>query len=343
MGDIKKNSKLQGNLYDPRLRYDYENREHGTVPADTTREQFRWSSEVAYKNVHRIVSRGYDTTELVEAGYGFTDMIFIDFQSRIPLIEEIKMLDYILILSLEDGLSSPAAVSRIVAKSNVYLTQAAGASILAFGYAYGAFSAFGTMLDKYYIMVEKGEKNEKEAASLLVKDNIDKEYFGISELMQKDPAAKRLFARAKKLGVARKYIPFMEKVVQNAQKARKGIDLDMLGAIGTAMMDLGFSPEAIWSIIAVTRGFAAGAHWIEEVEREDTLRFGETLTSSGDYDGPEENAAPTLEERDAIAKPFKAESLEEWMEKRNALKKVYGSGHSIVEEIEDPRKMVNDK
>ena len=76
-----------GNLDDPRMPYDYRNREHGTVSPDTKRKPFRWVSEISYKNVHRIVSRGYDTTELVEAGYGLVDMLFIDFQARIPMME----------------------------------------------------------------------------------------------------------------------------------------------------------------------------------------------------------------------------------------------------------------
>ena len=144
MGDLKK--KVIGNLGDPKLPYDYMNRPYGTVPKDTSRPGFQWLSEVAYKNKHRIVARGYDTTELMEEGYGLVDLLFIDFQSRIPLIEEEKMLNYIMILSLEDGLSLPAILSRTVARSKTFLTQACGASILAFGHAYGAYSAFGNML-----------------------------------------------------------------------------------------------------------------------------------------------------------------------------------------------------
>ncbi len=49
------------------------------------------------------------------------------------------MLNYVMILALEDGLSMPAALSRIVAQSKTFLTQACGASILAFGHAYGAY------------------------------------------------------------------------------------------------------------------------------------------------------------------------------------------------------------
>jgi len=266
-----------GSLEDKRLPYDYKNREYGTVPPDTTRAPFRWLSEVAYKNIHRIIARGYDTTELVEAGYGLIDAIFIDFQARIPTVEEAKMLNYVMILSLEDGLSTPAVLSRIVAKSKTYLTQACGASILAFGHAYGAYSVFGNMLDKYLARAENEGKTSEE----------------------------------EKLGVAGKYIAFTKEIVKAAQKiSKEPVDLDMLGATGATMMDLGFSPEAIWSILAVTRTFAAGAHFCEEVEREDYTRLGETLTPKEDYDGPADRPVPSLEERAKIAKPAQAHTPE---------------------------------
>lgn len=326
-----------GSLEDKRLPYDYKNREYGTVPEDTTRAPFRWLSEVAYKNVHRIIARGYDTTELVEAGYGLIDAIFIDFQARIPTVEEAKMLNYVMILSLEDGLSMPAAISRIVAKSKTYLTQACGASILAFGNAYGAYSAFGNMLDKYLARAENEGKTSEEMAEILVKENLNNEALGVSNLMLKDPAAKHMFARAEKLGVAGKYIAFTKEIVKAAQKiSKEPVDLDMLGATGATMMDLGFSPEAIWSILAVTRTFAAGAHFCEEVEREDYTRLGETLTPKEDYDGPADRPVPSLEERAKIAKPAQAHTPEEWKKAFVERQKLPGSGWAVVEEIKLP-------
>ncbi|MBE9593432.1 MAG: hypothetical protein IMF19_08115, partial [Proteobacteria bacterium] len=269
--------------------YNYENREHGTVEPDTKRARFQWVSEVAYKNVHRIISRGYDTTELVEQGYSLADIIFIDFQARIPMIEEEKMLNYVMILALDDGLSSPAAISRIVSSSQTLLTQAAGASILAFGHAYGAFEAFGKMLDKYLAMSEEQGKTTEEIAELLVKENLNDEFLGVSCLMLKDPAAKRMFARAEKLGVAGKYIAFTREIVKAAQKiSQEPVDLDMLGAMGATMMDLGFSPDSTWAILAVTRAFAGGAHFCEQNEREPFERFGQRLTPKELYDGPED-------------------------------------------------------
>lgn len=340
MGDLG-DKKGIGNLDNPNMPYDYSQREYGTVPLDTSgkRSPFQWVSEVAYKNVHRIVARGYDTTELMEEGYGIVDVLFVDFQSRIPLIEETEMLNYIMILALEDGLSTPAAMSRLVAHSKTFLTQACGASVLAFGHAYGAYSAFGNRLDTYLKKGREEGKTTAEIARMLVKENLNDPALGVSELMLKDPAAKRMVARAEKLGVAGEYISFMKEIVAAAQEiSDTPVDLDMLGAIGATMMDLGFSPEATWAIMACTRAFAAGAHYIEELEDGQFTRLGENLTPKSLYIGTPDRPVPSLEERSKNAKPAQTQTPEEWKEAFEERKKIRGSGYAIIEEIEDPSK-----
>jgi citrate synthase len=336
MGDLK-SKKVIGNLGDPKLPYDYSTRPYGTVPEDTTRPPFRWVSEVAYKNAYRIVARGYDTTELMEAGYGLVDMLFIDFQSRIPLVEEEKMLNYIMILALEDGLSMPAMLSRIVAQSKTFLTQACGASILAFGHAYGAFSAFGNMLIESLAEVDEGRKTMAEVSLELVQEYLGDPALGVSDLMLKDPAARRMFAMAEKLGVAGKHIAFTREIVQAAQQISDSpVDLDMLGAIGATMLDLGYTPEATWAVIAITRSFGAGAHYIEEVEREGMTALGQELTPKELYDGPEDRHVPKLAERDELALPAQTFTTSEWKQAFEERKKIHGSGFAIIEEVEDP-------
>ncbi len=339
MDDKVKHKKTIGNLGSPKLPYDYSKRPYGTVPLDKTRAPFQWLSEVAYKNPHRIVARGYDTTELMEQGYGITDVLFVNFQSRIASIEEDQMLNYVLILSLEDGLSMPAIMSRLTARSKTFLTQACGASILAFGHAYGAYSAFGNMVLEAVERAEKEGQSMAQAAEALVKRKIEDPALGVSELMLKDLAAKRIFARAEKLGVAGKYIAFTKEMVKAAQRlSAKPVDLDMLGATCATMMDLGFTPEAIWAIVAVTRSFGAGAHYIEEVEREGYTRLGETLTPKDLYDGPEDRAVPALKDRAKVAKPGKTRTPDEWKTAFEERKQLHGSGAAIVEEIHDPSK-----
>ncbi len=308
------------------------------------REPFRWHSTISHKRVDKIVTRGYDTTELVEKGYGLADVIFINYQARIPLINEAKMLNYLMILCLDEGVSTPAAISRFVAKGHNLLTQSIGASILAFGHAYGAFQTYGRMLDKYLNRAEEEGKDLDEIAKILVEENRGSRILGASDLMLKDPAAKRVFARAEGLGVAGKYIDFQKKIVKAAQMASKEpVNLDMLGAVGATMLDLGFTPEATWSIVAITRAFGCGAHAIEEEEREPRVMFGESLQPKEYYDGPPEKTIPPLKDRNKFARPAQCRTLEDWKNNLKERKKLKGSGWGIVEEIEDPRRLPKKK
>jgi len=330
-----------GNLDDPRLNFNYRTRERGTVPMDTKRDRFQWVSEVAYKNVHRIVTRGYDTTELVEAGYGLTDVLFVDFQARIPLVEEEKMLNYVMVCMLEDGLSSPANIARIVASGKTLLTQAAGASILAFGHAYGAYQEIGKLMDGILARQEKEGKPLSEVVEAVVGKKLNDPALGVSGLMLKDPMAKRMVARAEKLGVAGKYVSLIKEIVKAAQKfSKEPVDIDLLGATGAVMFDLGFTPEATWGILAVTRAFATGAHYCEEIEREAPVRLGQTLTPKEWYDGPADRPAPTLEERKSVAKAMEAQPPAEWKQTFLERQKIKGSGWAIVEEIDDPKRKI---
>ena len=308
------------------------------------REPFHWHSTISYKTVPKIVTMGYDTTELVEKGYGFADIIFINYQARIPLIKEMKMLHYLMIVCLEDGMSTAPSIARYVAKGHNILTQSAGASILAFGHAYGAFQTYGRMLDRYLERAEQEGKGYQEMAEILVRENQENLTLGVSSLMLKDPAAKRIFARADSMDISGKYIAFQKEIVKAAQKAHKEpVDLDMLGAVGATMFDLGFTPEATWSIMALARAFGCAAHAMEEEEREPRVLFGQNLQPKEHYDGPQDRPVPSLKDRHKEAKPGQTKTLEGWRKAFDERAKLGGSGWAIVEEIADPRKLAKVK
>ncbi len=336
--------KVEGTLNDPRLRYDYSNREIGTLPEDG-REGFKWVSEVAYKNIHRIVSRGYDTTEVVEAGYGMTDVLFIDYQARIPFVEEREVLDYLLIIGLEDGLSNPAVLARTIARGKNYITQSCGGSVLAFGHAYASYDATGKMLAKYLSKVEEEGISIKDAAALLVKECSKEDHFGISDRYLKDPAARRILDMVeRKLSAVKKikYVPFMKEVVKAAKAELGNVDVDLIGAMTAAMMDLDFSPEAAWCIMGVTRAFGASSHAIEELERESFDYLGSQLTPKEWYDGPADREVPSLDTRNGFA-GAQANNAKEWQDAWKEKEKLTGSGYAIKFHIEDPRKVVSKK
>lgn len=316
------------------------------------RKPFRWVSTVAYKKIEKIVTRGYNTTELVEKGYGLMDIIFIDYQSRIPYVREEKMLDYVMITNLEDGLSENAAIARIVAQGDAYMTQCAGASVLAFGPAYGAFENLGNRLLEYMEKIENDNITYAEAAKELVKEfptireNQGRTTLGVSALDLKNPTPERMLARAEKLQVSGKYIKLMKEVVKVVQEnSEEPVALDMLGATTATMMDLHFTPEAIWSIIAVARAYAAGCHAIEEIERKPKASWGRALSPKEKYDGAPERPVPDIEDRDRVAvtnKSRQGNTVESWFADFQEKQKEVSSGHAVVEDVPFLKKIRKD-
>lgn len=316
------------------------------------RKPFRWVSTVAYKTIEKIVTRGYNTTELVEKGYGVVDIIFIDFQSRIPFLKEKDMLEYLLIVNLEDGLTPNAAIARIIARGDAYMTQCAGGSVLAFGPAFGAFCAIGTFMNEFLDKAEKENLSLATAAKQLVelyptiKEHEGRTTLGVSALDLKNPVPERIFARAEKLGVAGKHVEFMKEIVKAVQEVSDTpVALDMLGATAATMMDLHFTPEAIWAIIAVTRAYAAGCHAIEEIEREPKEAWGGSLTSKELYDGPSERPVPDLEGRDRFAvanNKSQGDTIESWYNDFLEKQKGVATGHAISEDVPFLRKIRKD-
>jgi hypothetical protein len=335
------NRKPVGNLADPRLRYNYLNREIGTLPPDN-RESFRWVSELAYKNIHRIVTRGWCTTELAEAGYGIVDFLFINWQARIPLIEENAVLNYAMILGLEDGLSNPALIARLIVRGKSYLTQACGGSILAFGHAYASYDSTGKMLGKYVAKVEEGMSLD-EAAKLCLKECKNEIHFGINKLYLKDPAPRKLlnFAEKKLSAISSikkmQYIPFIN-ALEKAAKAELGdVCIDMIGSMSAVMSDLGFTSDGAWVLMAVTRAIAAGAHGLEEMEREGQDVLGQTLTPKEWYDGPADRPVPSLDDRKSIA-GGQYQTPQEWRDAWKQKTALKGTGYSVDFVIDDPKK-----
>ena len=88
------------------------------------------------------------------------------------------------------------------------------------------------------------------------------------------------------------------------------------------------------------RAFAAGAHYCEEIEREEPVRLGQSLTPKEWYDGPEDRPVPSREERKNVAKEMVAQTPEEWKRTFLERQKIPGSGWAIVEEIDDPRRKI---
>lgn len=309
------------------------------------REPFRWTSTLSFKNISMINLRGYDTSELAENRYTVADILFILFQSRIPKKNEVKMLNYLTILFLDEGMSPSTVVSRIAIRGRPFITQAIGAGIEVFGHQYGSVQDFGNIMSSNIEKALNEKKSLKEMAKLLVDDYLKagKEFPGVHlENVHADIPAHRTLKRAETLGTAGIYQEFFTEVLKalNDHRKKEGkseLHPDMVGAGGSALLDLGFSPESSWAILIVCRAYGCGAHCIEEMERGPLGQYG--VPQKGfeeyEYDGTKLKPVPPIEERDKYTKPIKSSTVEEWKQKVEEQKKIKGIGWTILKEEDE--------
>jgi citrate synthase len=278
------------------------------------REPFHWRSAISWKTRERIVCRGYDINELAEKA-SLTDMVFLIFQGRLPSPDEEQMLTHLMIVFVEHSFSPSTVAARMAAVGRPPLNAAIAAGILTFGDAHGPGLAYSEMMVDWLARARATETPLDQIAEQLVEDceARGRKVLGLHQPQHiMDPRADGVFAKARKLGLARDYVA-LQTAIQRAFNRRRETQLhpNLLGAAGSVLLDLGFQPNACWAIGILARAFGCAAHAIEELEREPAWRASGrssmvdlldlSLQGAEYYDGPAERPVPTLDERKRAA------------------------------------------
>jgi citrate synthase len=273
---------------------------------------------ISYKTEEKTVLRGFNVSELAEAGYTFIDALYVIFQGRIPAENERKMLDYEVAEFLEHSMS-PSAVSAIaVINGHPMLPAAVASSIMTFGGAHGPGAQHGYMMKKYLDRAADTGKSIKEVAIECVNEYMDAGLavmgMGQPQHLDGDPRAEPTHLKQEELKVTGVYLQFQRALEEKfyARRAAEGrayVAVNMVGAGNTALSDMGFAPNAGWVIGCVTRGFSCACHALY------TLKKGRAWGASRNepmvqmldlamikYIGPEDREVPPLSERQSYAK-----------------------------------------
>jgi citrate synthase len=275
-------------------------------------------TSISYKTEEKTVLRGYNVSDLAEAGYTFVDALFILFQGRIPAENEKKMLDYEIACFMEHSMS-PSAVSAIgVMNGHPMLPPAVAAAISTFGGAHGPGAAHGYMMKKYLDRAA----NEGKAVEAVAKENVD-EYMdaglavmgmGQPQHIDGDPRAHPIHLKHEELGVVGVYRKFQTAVEnyfweRRAKEGKSYVGVNVVGAGNTALCDIGFAPYAAWTIGSVARGFSCACHALHQYKRARawSASRSEPMVQMLDlsmikYVGPEDREVPPLSERQDYAK-----------------------------------------
>jgi citrate synthase len=280
-------------------------------------------TSISYKTEEKTVLRGYDVSELAEAGYSFCDALFVLFQNRIPTENEERMLDYEMGEFLEHSMSPSAASGIAVIAGRPNLPAAIAASIMTFGGAHGPGAAHGYMMNKYIERARVEGRTLDETAKILVDEYLDakKPVMGMGQPQHTDgdPRAEPTHIKHEELGVHGVYLEFQRAVEKHFHARREAegrsyVAVNMIGAGNTALADIGFSPNAAWCIGCVCRGFSCAAHalytmkkgraWAASKREKMVQMLDLTMIK---YTGPEDREVPDLEDRQEYAKRQKEE------------------------------------
>ena len=288
------------------------------------------TTAISYKTEEKTVMRGYDLSELAEEGYSFYDALFILFQGRIPTTEEEAMLKYEMGEFMEHSMSPSAASAISVIAGRPNLPTAVAASIMTFGGVHGPGAAHGYMLNKY---LERGRKEGMtidEIAKTLVDDYMDagEPVMGMGQPQHRDgdPRAEPTHLKQEELEIDGVYLRLQRAIEKHfherrASEGRSFVGVNVVGAANTALMEIGFSPNAGWCIGSVSRGYSCAAHAIYNMKkgRAWAASRNEPMVQMLDlsmikYIGPEDRDVPSQAERQEYARIQKETGeFEQWV------------------------------
>ncbi len=278
---------------------------------------------ISYKTEEKTVMRGYDLSELAEEGYSFCDALFVMYQNRIPTEDEEKMLKYEMGVFMEHSMS-PSAVGAIgVSAGRPNLPSAIAAAVTTFGGVHGPGAAHGYMLNKYLERAKKEGKTVDEMAKILVDEYMDagKPVMGMGQPqhIDSDPRAEPIHLKQEELKLEGVYLEFQRALEKHFHARRKAagrsyVGVNVVGSGNTALMEIGFSPNAAWCLGSVCRGFSCAAHALFNMKKGRAwgASRNEPMVQMIDlsmikYVGPEDRVVPKQADRQEYARKQKEE------------------------------------
>jgi citrate synthase len=291
---------------------------------------FERKTAIAYKTEEKTVLRGYNLSDLAEEGYSFYDAMFVLFQGRIPTSEEEQMLKYEMGEFMEHSMSPSAASAIAVIAGRPNLPVAVAAAIMTFGGVHGPGAAHGYMMNKYLERGWQEGKTPEEMGETLVNEYMDagEKVVGMGQPQHRDgdPRAEPTHLKQKQLEIDGVYLKLQRSIEKHfherrAKDGRRFVGVNVVGAGNTALMEIGFSPNAGWCIGSVSRGYSCAAHALFNMKkgRAWAASKNEPMVQMLDlsmiqYIGPEDQEVPTQEERQEYAKEQKESGeYEKWV------------------------------
>ena len=252
-----------------------------------------WKTAITKIEPNKVAVRGYRIDELM-GRISFGEMVYLTLKGELPSPEIGKLMDAMLVSSVDHGATPPSALAaRTVASGGAPLTTAIAGGIMTINRHHGgAIEGCMHVLEELVAYKrEKGLDAQTAATEKMVEFRAKKlrvPGYG-HRVHTDDPRTRRLFALAEEAGVAGEYIE-MAHALRQAMKESLGRDLPMNvdGGIAAVLCELGFPPELGNGFFAISRTVGLTAQVYEEMTRERPMR--KISPTAQEYDGPAERS-----------------------------------------------------
>ena len=252
-----------------------------------------WTTAITKVEPNKVAVRGHDIAGLM-GSLSFGGAVFLILTGRMPDARTAALMDAILVSSIDHGATPPSCLAaRTVASTGASLSQSVAAGIMSINRHHGgAIEDCARFLADLLARARAEGLSLDDAASRRVAE-IKATGARISgfghRVHTKDPRTARLFELAGEAGLREgpgTHIGAARAVERAFGALGKPLPINVDGAIGAILADLGLDPPVYNGIFMIARTPGLVAHVVEEQTRERPMRRIDPVRHA--YDGPAE-------------------------------------------------------
>jgi succinyl-CoA synthetase alpha subunit len=247
-----------------------------------------WNTAITRVEPNKVAVRGYNIAELM-GHVSFGAAVYLTLTGELPSPAVARLMDAILVSSIDHGATPPSALAaRSVASTGATLSASVAAGIMSINRHHGG--AIEDCARQLRAIADRATResismDEAAARTLAVMREAGERMPGFGHrLHTKDPRTARLFELTREAGVDGVHMQAARAVEKAFADAKKSLPINVDGAIGAILADLGMNPAAFNGIFMIARTPGLVAHVIEEQTREKPMRRIDPVNHG--YDGP---------------------------------------------------------
>jgi citryl-CoA lyase len=243
-----------------------------------------WNTAITRIEPNAVAVRGYDIADLMGSGGGdggghtsFGAAVYLILQGELPTPKIARLMDAILVSSIDHGVTPPSVnAARTVASTGASLSQSVAAGIMSINRHHGgaiencarALAAIANRADETNISLDQAA--DAYLADLKARGE-RMSGFG-HRIHTKDPRTTRLFALADEAGVCSRHCAAAHAVAAAFERTGKQLPINVDGALGAILADLGFDPAVMNGLFMIARVPGLVAHVVEEQTTQRPMR-----------------------------------------------------------------------